>query len=62
MKDLGAVREVPIQWGGTHPVFETVLLKHKESISSGMRKYFPIIIAYITKMMMIHPKKFKKYL
>jgi hypothetical protein len=27
-----------------------------------MRKYFLIIISYITKMMMIHPKKFKKML
>jgi hypothetical protein len=27
-----------------------------------MRKYFLIIIAYITKRMMIHPKKFKKML
>jgi hypothetical protein len=38
MKDLGVVKKVPIQWGGIHPVFEAVLLKHTESISSGMRK------------------------
>jgi len=25
MKDLGVVRKVPIQWGGIHPVFESVL-------------------------------------
>ena len=37
MKDLGVVRKVPIQWGGIHPVFEAVLLlKHTQSISSGM--------------------------
>ena len=40
MKDLGVVRKVPIQWGGTHAVFEAVLPKHTQSISSGMRKYF----------------------
>jgi hypothetical protein len=54
MKDLGVVRKVPIQWGGIHPVFEVVLLlKHTQLISSGMRKYFLIIIAYITKRMII---------
>jgi hypothetical protein len=45
MKDLGVVRKVPIQWGGIHPVFEAVLLlKRTQSMSSGMRKYFLIII------------------
>ena len=63
MKDLGVVRKVPIQWGGIHPVFEAVLLlKHTQSISSVMAKYLFIIIAYITKRMMIHSKKFKKCL
>jgi len=63
MKDLGVVRKVPIQWGGIHPVFEAVLLlKHTQSVLFGMRKYFLIIIAYITKRMMIHSKKFKKCL
>jgi hypothetical protein len=62
MKEMGVVRKVPIQWIGMHPVFEAVLLlKHTQSILSGMRKYFLIIIAYMTKMM-IHPKKFKTYL
>ena len=61
MKEMGVVRKVPIQWGGMHPVFEAVLLlKHTQSILSGMRKYFLMIIAYMTKRM-IHPKKFKTY-
>ena len=56
MKEMGVVRKVPIQWGGMHPVFEAVLLlKHTQSILSGMRKYFLIIIAYMTKMM-IHQR------
>jgi hypothetical protein len=62
MKDRGVVNKVPIQWRRNTSVFEAVLLKHTRSISSAMRKYFLIIIAYITKRKIIHPKKFKKLL
>jgi len=37
LKDLGEVRKVPIQWEEYIQVFEAVLLlKHTQSISSGM--------------------------
>jgi hypothetical protein len=62
MKDLGVVRRFQCLGGGIHPHIVLLLLKHTQSISSGMRKYFLIIIAHITKRMMIHPKKFKEML
>ena len=59
MKDLGVVRYSGMN---TSQYLRMVSLKHTKLISSGMRKYFLIIIAYITRRMMIHQKKFKKYL